>query len=235
MELVDVLAQARREARRRLPLYSITLATPCEAKWDDMIGDDRNRLCQACDKDVHDLTVMSADEIAAFLGDNPDACVRIYQRADAKVMRQDCPVGLRRARHRSVAFSGLSVAAAALGCFTALATLFATPAAAAERIEPRAGTLHVADVLKDEPGILHVIGSSSMIVSVDGVAMGTGVVGVALASFATHVVTGVDPSTGEQHTECVYVAPGHTKTVHIGNKPPPPRPGGLRMPTSVNP
>ena len=229
MQLVDLLATARKEARRRLPLLSIKLATPCDAKWEEMTGDEKNRLCLACDKSVHDLTAMSADEIATFLGENAEACVRIYERRDQKVMRDDCPVGLRRSRHRAIAFSGLSLAAAALGCFTALATMGGTAEAAEPgRMAPPTVATEIAQTMQSDPGILNVIGPSSMIISIDGAPMGSGIVGIALTSYVSHVVTAVDPKTGDQHTECVYVPPGKTKTLTIQQVKNIPRPGGMR-------
>ncbi len=210
----DILEAARREARRRLPMFSIQIAAPCDAKWEDMKGDDKTRLCGACEKNVHDLTAMSADEIASFLG-NGRACVQIWKRADEKVMREDCPVGLRRVRHRAVAFSGLSLRAAAIGCFTALATLGATANATESAPVVHPSAVRTANVVKAQPGLLNVIGPSSMVISVDGVALGSGIVAVALASAVGHVVSGVDPTTGVQHAQHVQVAPGVATTIQI--------------------
>ncbi|MBK7838876.1 MAG: hypothetical protein IPJ49_14595 [Candidatus Obscuribacter sp.] len=34
-------------------LDNVMIAAPCNIGWDNMVGDDRVRLCAGCDKNVH--------------------------------------------------------------------------------------------------------------------------------------------------------------------------------------
>ena len=104
-------------------LDRIAIASPCEASWEKMTGDDRVRFCGQCQKNVYNLSAMTQHEAEALVrGNNGDMCVRFYERADGTVMMQDCPVGLqkkvRRQRNLGIAAAGavaLSAAAAAAG------------------------------------------------------------------------------------------------------------------------
>ncbi|KYF84670.1 hypothetical protein BE17_32220 [Sorangium cellulosum] len=50
-------------ARRGLPLLdSLRVASPCNASWDEMAGDDRVRFCQRCEKNVYNLSEMPRDQ-----------------------------------------------------------------------------------------------------------------------------------------------------------------------------
>lgn len=79
------------------------LSSPCPARWSDMRGDDRVRHCDACQKNVYNLTAMPTEEAEALLAEEGGRCLRLYRRADGTVLTNDCPVGLRRARARSLA------------------------------------------------------------------------------------------------------------------------------------
>lgn len=83
-------------------LGDIKIASPCEASWDEMTGDDRVRHCGQCQRSVYNLSEMTADEVAALLGARGRLpCVRLYQREDGTVLtREDCPVGVERVRLR---------------------------------------------------------------------------------------------------------------------------------------
>jgi len=80
-------------------LDDVRIASPCSAKWDDMIGDDRVRFCGQCTKNVYNLSAMHRDEAEALLraGQAREAdygegmCVRIYRRADGNVGWLDPP------------------------------------------------------------------------------------------------------------------------------------------------
>ncbi|HEX5061069.1 MAG TPA: hypothetical protein VFV99_17005 [Kofleriaceae bacterium] len=101
-EAARMLAEAT--ARLRLPvLDNIRVASPCKAKWADMIGDDRVRHCGKCDKDVFNLSAMTREDAEQLLREkNGDLCARYFRRADGTIMTQDCPVG-QRTRRRVVA------------------------------------------------------------------------------------------------------------------------------------
>jgi hypothetical protein len=70
-------------------------------RWDAMKGDDRVRSCEACDKDVYNLSAMTRDEAESLLHEQDGSiCARIHRRADGTVMTSDCPMGARQKRRR---------------------------------------------------------------------------------------------------------------------------------------
>jgi hypothetical protein len=86
-------------------LQSVSIASPCTARWEDMTGDEKTRHCGECGLNVHNFGAMSEDEIAGVLRiklDDPAArvCARIYQRADGTMLTEDCPKGLAAVRAR---------------------------------------------------------------------------------------------------------------------------------------
>ncbi|HEY4012216.1 MAG TPA: hypothetical protein VGM06_02670 [Polyangiaceae bacterium] len=106
--------------RRRLSILDqVKIASPCTAKWEDMVGDDRIRFCAHCRKDVYDLSAMQRDEAEALLHEKSGGmCARLYRRVDGTVMTADCPTGLRRKRRRravAATVGGGVLAVAALG------------------------------------------------------------------------------------------------------------------------
>ncbi len=119
-EVADVAKKLEgRAARRALPLLeSIQIASPCTAKWDEMIGDERARFCTHCQKDVFNLSAMPRDEAESFMRERTaDVCVRLYKRFDGTVLTSDCPVGVKRKRRRkavAAAVGGSLLAAGAI-------------------------------------------------------------------------------------------------------------------------
>lgn len=110
------------DGRRHLPAAKLRIASPCSASWEAMFGDERTRFCGECQKQVHDLTKMSAAEVDLFLlAHSGGACVRIFERADGRVLTEDCPVGVRRRRARALVASMLGTGACALLALTAVA------------------------------------------------------------------------------------------------------------------
>lgn len=97
-QLTAELTKAR--SKGHLPLLSTAyVALPCKADWNKMVGDERTRFCGMCNKNVYNLSEMSADEAETFLRQlTKDACVRLYRRKDGTVMTNDCPVGQRNNR-----------------------------------------------------------------------------------------------------------------------------------------
>jgi hypothetical protein len=116
-----------RSPKRQLPLANVLIASPCDVPWTSMVGDERRRHCGSCNKDVHNLSAMTRDEIDAFLdaaaASGPTPCVSLFQRADGTVLTADCPVGVRRRRMRSLLAVTLGAGAMAVIGFTALALL----------------------------------------------------------------------------------------------------------------
>jgi hypothetical protein len=117
----ELAAVEARLAGRAPLLENVRVASPCQARWEEMTGDDRVRRCGACDKDVYNLSAMPRDEAERLLAERVGSiCVRLYRRADGTVLTADCPVGARKKRVR------LGVlAAAGAGALAASAALYA--------------------------------------------------------------------------------------------------------------
>ncbi|MEM7473687.1 MAG: hypothetical protein AAF483_01715 [Planctomycetota bacterium] len=113
------------DSKMQLPLLqNIGIASPCNADWEAMEGDDQKRFCQQCSLHVYNLSEMSALEAESFLqselGEGKRVCTRLFRRKDGKILTKNCPVGIRAMRARvfkaaaaMVAFicSGLAMAA----------------------------------------------------------------------------------------------------------------------------
>jgi len=76
-------------------LDKIEIASPCSASWAEMRGDERQRHCALCDKNVYNLSGMTRREITELIERTEGVfCGRLYRRADGTVLTADCPVGL---------------------------------------------------------------------------------------------------------------------------------------------
>ncbi len=120
-ELADI--DARLQPKRSLPMLdSVKVASPCPAKWAEMVGDDVTRHCLACEKNVYNLSEMTRDAAEAFLAARmgTEVCVRFYQRADGTIMTQDCAVGVTRKRRKKIALAVAGVGAAIAAAATAV-------------------------------------------------------------------------------------------------------------------
>lgn len=114
----------RLEARRKLPLLdSVRVASPCPAKWDEMIGDERKRFCLSCDKHVFNISAMAREDAEQFLAAQAggEVCIRYYQRADGTIMTSDCAVGVKKKQRKKAA---LALAGAGAVAFGAMASMF---------------------------------------------------------------------------------------------------------------
>lgn len=99
----------------------IDVATPCSARWEDMTGTERKRLCALCNRHVYELSGLSSEEIQTLVADeaNPP-CVRFFRRADGTVLTADCPVGLAVRAKQVARRAWPGVAAAVAGCLAAI-------------------------------------------------------------------------------------------------------------------
>jgi hypothetical protein len=85
------------------PLDRVSVAAPCPANWDAMIGDERIRFCNQCELNVYNLSAMSRRDAEALIaGTEGRLCVRYYRRKDGSIITEDCPVGLRRLKSRAM-------------------------------------------------------------------------------------------------------------------------------------
>jgi hypothetical protein len=77
-----------------------------------MVGDDRARHCGSCDRHVYNIVGLNRTEIESLVESTEGRlCVRMYQRSDATVLTEDCPVGLRLIRKRVATFAGAALSA----------------------------------------------------------------------------------------------------------------------------
>lgn len=91
------------------PLNHFRIAAPCNADWDQMLGNDRVRFCGQCNLNVYNLSELSRREAEAFVSSREGrVCARFYRRADGSILTKNCPVGLKAIRQR---LSGLAKAA----------------------------------------------------------------------------------------------------------------------------
>jgi hypothetical protein len=73
-------------------LDDIRIATPCQANWDEMPGDDRVRSCPACSRAVYNIAALTSNEAAALIANREGRlCARLFRRADGTVITSDCP------------------------------------------------------------------------------------------------------------------------------------------------
>lgn len=125
-------------ARFQHPLDNITVAAPCSADWDNMIGTDRSRFCGQCSKNVYNLSGMTRGEAEELItGAEGQLCVRFYRRADGSVLTQNCPVGLAAVQAR-VRRRVTAVLAAVLSFFSGVG-IFAAIGSSDESVMERVG------------------------------------------------------------------------------------------------
>jgi hypothetical protein len=74
----------------------IKIASPCDVPWSGMQGDQFVRSCDACEKNVYNLSLLTREEAnTLILEKEGKLCVRLFQRFDGTVLTADCPMGLR--------------------------------------------------------------------------------------------------------------------------------------------
>jgi hypothetical protein len=98
----------------KLSTPEIRIASPCQANWDDMVGDERARFCAQCQKHVYNLSALTAEASAELIrAKEGKLCARFYRRPDGTLLHaEDCPVGFaarqyRRIRHAAGAVASL--------------------------------------------------------------------------------------------------------------------------------
>ena len=93
-------------------LDHVRVASPCNARWEDMTGDDRARFCKQCSKHVFNLSAMTQTEAETLVREREGKfCGRFSRRRDGRMLTADCPTGLRRCRERFGFAFGVIVAA----------------------------------------------------------------------------------------------------------------------------
>jgi hypothetical protein len=85
----------------------IRIALPCQARWNDMEGDERARFCRQCSKHVFNLSAMTRTQIETLVREKEGKfCGRFYRRADGRMLTVDCPSRLRHVRERLARIGG---------------------------------------------------------------------------------------------------------------------------------
>lgn len=88
-------------SRFQHPLDHVSVASPCPANWDDMIGTERARFCGQCSLNVYNLSAMTRTEAEDLIAQSEGRlCVRFFRRADGTILTQNCPVGFAAVRAR---------------------------------------------------------------------------------------------------------------------------------------
>jgi hypothetical protein len=88
-------------ARFNSPLDNVRIASPCNADWDQMHGNERARFCGQCNLNVYNLSSMTKAQAELLIEQTEGRlCVRYFRRTDGSVLTKDCPVGLRAFRRR---------------------------------------------------------------------------------------------------------------------------------------
>jgi hypothetical protein len=81
--------------KRSIPLKTISVAAPCSADWEKMIGDEKVRFCKECKLNVYNLSALTEMQAEDLIRKTEGRlCVRYFRRADGTVLTQNCPVGL---------------------------------------------------------------------------------------------------------------------------------------------
>src|ERR1051326_5912145 len=98
---------------------AVRIASPCNADWESMEGDERVRFCQSCRKHVYNFSALPPEAIADLIrAKEGKLCARFYGRGDGTMLTANCTVGRRRQRRRDVlglSLGALGVLAAYLG------------------------------------------------------------------------------------------------------------------------
>ena len=81
-EMATLTRSIARSRRRTAPgergplLSNLSVATPCPARWEDMVGDERTRFCSGCRKDVHNISALDAAAAETLLREKSGGLVR---------------------------------------------------------------------------------------------------------------------------------------------------------------
>jgi hypothetical protein len=100
----------------RISLEVLSVASPCEAPWESMAGDERSRYCDHCQKQVHNLSAMPREEAERLVCEAAGSlCVRYARDESGRVMTLDYePLPRRRKRQWWVASLSAGGVAAAI-------------------------------------------------------------------------------------------------------------------------
>ena len=113
--------------QRTSPLDHVTVAAPCSAGWDNMVGDERVRFCGQCSLNVYNLSAMTKSDAERLVSQTEGRlCVRYYRRSDGTILTDNCPVGLRALKRRLSRIASASISAT-LSFFTGILAVKGLP------------------------------------------------------------------------------------------------------------
>ena len=151
-------------------LNNVSIAFPCNADWDAMIGNDQVRFCGHCNLDVHNLSRMSRSKAERLVArSNGGLCVRYHHDAAGRpatlpMRRKLHHIGRRVSRIAAGAFTAtLSVTSAAAQGSTSYREVSTSPPVAAQPITRWNLNSSVAGVVTDVNG--EVIAGATVFVS----------------------------------------------------------------------
>jgi len=108
----------------------ITIPAPCDADWDEMIGNDQVRFCEHCNLHVTNLSAMTRTEAMHLVAQSRGRlCVRFIQLPGGGVLTKDLPEKLHLISRR--------VSRVAAGAFTAAVSLSTAAAQIRSDVDPR--------------------------------------------------------------------------------------------------
>ncbi len=103
----------------------LRVASPCTEDWEGMTGNHLVRYCGKCEKNVYNLSELTANEATRLVEQMEGRmCATFYTRTDGSVLTADCPVGAKKVRRKR------QVIAAAFGALAGLFGWIARPAPA---------------------------------------------------------------------------------------------------------
>jgi hypothetical protein len=151
-------------------LNNVTIASPCNADWNAMTGNDQVRFCSHCNLDVHNLSRMSRSQAERLVArSNGGLCVRYHHDAAGRpatlpMRRKLHHIGRRVSRIAAGAFTAtLSVTSAAAQGSTSYREVSTSPPVAAQPITRWNLNSSVAGVVTDVNGA--VIAGATVFVS----------------------------------------------------------------------
>lgn len=99
-------------------LEQLRIASPCNAQWEAMRGDDKVRFCSHCNLDVRDLSQMTRRQIETLIvASQGRLCVRMRRHDDGTLVTATDAFDLRMLKRRVSLLAGATFAAL-LGVFT---------------------------------------------------------------------------------------------------------------------
>lgn len=88
LQRISIAGESKKEFAmpKKSLLDSIDVPAPCPKSWDEMIGDDKTRFCENCEKDIYNISAMTRREARKLLfQSNEKVCIRLEKDTDGRV------------------------------------------------------------------------------------------------------------------------------------------------------